>query len=149
MSRGRQKRVRGDAVWQATRAWLQRTNLWRQRTDLRTESERLRGVANDRPTADIRSHPLVVPPVFGFRFGPGHGYRRNSTRISSKPSSGCSGKRARHARNAKRIGEEMKPTATPLRSNRMNRKEVIENAKGDVCSGRRGRGFHDAAIGQR
>jgi hypothetical protein len=32
---GRQKRVRGDAVWQATRAWLQRTNLWRERTNLR------------------------------------------------------------------------------------------------------------------
>src|SRR5262245_6888092 len=36
---GRQKRVRSDAVWQATRTWLQRTNLWRERTDLRTGSE--------------------------------------------------------------------------------------------------------------
>src|SRR5258705_13338625 len=24
-----------------------------------------------RPAADVRSYPLVVPPVFGFRFGPG------------------------------------------------------------------------------
>jgi hypothetical protein len=48
MSRGRQKRVRGDAVWQATRAWLQRTNLWRERTDLRTGSERLRGCSGHR-----------------------------------------------------------------------------------------------------
>jgi hypothetical protein len=69
---------KGDTV--AARAWLQRTNLWRERTNLRTGSERLRGVANDRrsteggaltrPTADVRSYPLVVPPVFGFRFGP-------------------------------------------------------------------------------
>jgi hypothetical protein len=44
MSRVRQKQVRGEAVWQATRAWLQRTNLWRERTNLRTGSERLTGV---------------------------------------------------------------------------------------------------------
>jgi hypothetical protein len=60
MSRGRQKRVRGDAVWQATRAWLQRTNLWRERTDLRTGSERLRGV--------IRR---LDPEALAY-FGPGH-----------------------------------------------------------------------------
>ena len=51
--------------------WLTRTNLWRDRANLRTGSERLRGVAIDRrsteggaltrPTADVRSYPLVVP----------------------------------------------------------------------------------------
>jgi hypothetical protein len=52
MSRGRQKRVRGDAVWQATCAWLQRTNLWRERTNLRPRSDRLKGVGP----------PVVVAP---------------------------------------------------------------------------------------
>src|SRR5215471_20196554 len=65
MSRGRQKRARGDTVWQATRAWLQRTNLWRERTNLRTGSERLRGV--------IRR---LDPEALSF-FGPGHPWWRH------------------------------------------------------------------------
>ena len=52
-------------------SWQRRTNLWRERTNLRTGSDSLTGVANDRPTADVRSHAPVVPPVFGFRVGAG------------------------------------------------------------------------------
>src|SRR5262245_53355741 len=65
MSRDRQKRVRGDAVWQATRAWLQRTNLWRERTNLRTGAERLRGVTR-----------RLDPEALAY-FGPGHPWWRH------------------------------------------------------------------------
>jgi hypothetical protein len=63
MSRGRQKRVRGDAVWQATRAWLQRTKLWRERTDLRTGSERLTGVGP--PVVTLTDAQVIAGTILG------------------------------------------------------------------------------------
>jgi hypothetical protein len=81
---GRQNRVRGDAVWQATRALLQRTNLWRERTNLRTGSERLRSFRPARgggtPPADAQVIAGTILGVAGMAI---NASRRHGEKVAS------------------------------------------------------------------